>query len=276
LESIKVKDWERVGLPHLKKWVVEMQKRPKYAGTNRELEAQLSPFTINKRIRSVKSFLAWAYSEEYIAKDLAKQFKKIKQPQKIIQTFDLDVVKEWLDGFDLDTFTGHRNHTIISTLLDCGLRISELTGLKARDIELKECYLIVMGKGSKQRIVPFSLELRKRLIKYLRHREKSGQDAKEGYLFPNIEGGRLSPVTIGHTITETGRKAGLTGEKISCHTFRHTFAKNYIVNGGDVFSLQKILGHTSLAMVRHYTNLDNTDVINAHRKVSPLTHMKSK
>lgn len=197
LEGNGVKDIEKLSLPYLKRWVVEMQKRPKFAGTNRESDSQISPYTVNKRIRSVKSFLTWAFNEEYISKDISKQFKKIKQPQKIIQTFDLDVVKEWLEGFDLNTFTGHRNYTIISTLLDCGLRISELTGLKVTDANMKECYFTVMGKGSKQRIVPFSLELRKRHIKYLRHREKSGFDAKEGYLFPNNEGNRLSPVTIG-------------------------------------------------------------------------------
>jgi len=117
------------------------------------------------------------------------------------------------------------------------------------------------------------MELLNLPVKDVRFREKSGFDAKEVYLFPNKESDCLSPVTIGHIITSTGRKAGLTGEKISCHTFRHYFAKNYIVNGGDVFSLQKIWGHTSLAMVRHYTNLDNADVINAHRKVSPLTRI---
>ncbi len=74
-------------------------------------------------------------------------------------------------------------------------------------------------------------------------------------------------------ISTTGKEVGLSGEKISPHTFRHTFARNYIVNGGDVFSLQKILGHTSLAMVRHYGNLDNTDVINAYRKTCPLAQM---
>jgi integrase/recombinase XerD len=277
LEGIGVTDIEKLTLTHLKRWVVEMQKRPLYAGMHRENpEVTLSPYTVNKRIRSVKSFLAWVYSEEYITKDLSSQFKKIKQPNKIIPTFDFDVIKDWLEVFDLETFTGHRNYVIMCTLLDCGLRISELTNLKACDINMKEGYFLVTGKGSKQRVVPFSHELRKKLTKYLRVFEKKGFDMKEGYLFPSTanEGQRLSPITVGHTITITGRKIGLTGDKISPHTFRHTFAKNYVINGGDVFSLQKILGHTSLAMVRHYTNLDNADIINAHRKASPLARLR--
>lgn len=149
LEGAGVKDTEKLSVPHLKRWVVEMQKRPKFSGTNRETNAQLSAYTVNKRIRSVKVFLSWAFNEEYISKDVSKQFKKIKQPVKIVSTFNLDVVKEWLEGFDLDIFTGHRNYLIISTLLDCGLRISEMTGLKVTVVDLKECYLTVMGKGSK-------------------------------------------------------------------------------------------------------------------------------
>lgn len=276
LKGIGVTDIEKLSLPHLKRWVVEMQKRPLYSGTAREnSESKMSPYTVNKRIRSVKAFLSWAYTEEYIGKDLSSQFHKIKHPKKIIPTFDLDVVKDWLQVFDLDTFPGHRNYLIMCTLLDCGLRIRELVNLKVADVNLKEGYFLVMGKGSKQRIVPFSFELRKKLIKYLRFREKKGFGQNECHLFPSTANGgqRLSPVTVGHTITTTGRKMGLTGEKISPHTFRHTFAKNYVINGGDVFSLQKILGHTSLAMVRHYTNLDNADVINAYRKASPLARM---
>lgn len=165
------------------------------------------------------------------------------------------MVNDWLNVFDLKTFPGHRNFLIMCTLIDCRLRISELINLRLNDANLKDGYFLVMGKGSKQRIFPFSLELRRRLIKYMLLREKNGFDPKNGYLFPGTANGgqRLSPVTLGHTISETGRKIGLTGDKISCHTFRHTFAKNYVINGGDVFSLQKILGHTSLAMVRHYT-----------------------
>ncbi len=178
--------YEKLSLPHLKRWVVEMQKKPKYPGTQREMQdARVSPYTVNKRIRSVKAFLKWAYIEEYIKKDLSAQFKKIKHPNKIIPTFEMDVVKNWLDFFDLNTFTGYRNYMILCTLFDCGFRISELTNLKLSDVNQKECYFLVTGKGSKQRIVPFSSELRRMLIKYLRFGERKKVDLKDGYLFPS-------------------------------------------------------------------------------------------
>jgi integrase/recombinase XerD len=128
----------------------------------------------------------------------------------------------------------------------------------------------VFGKGRKERMVP----IQKRMISQLRvYLAERGTNVATTHLFVTVDDRPMTLRTFEQGITNIGMKAGVSNVRVSPHTFRHTFAKLYIQNGGDVFSLQRILGHTSLEMVRNYVNLFSTEVFRQHAKFSPMEHM---
>ncbi len=156
-------------------------------------------------------------------------------------------------------------------LLDTGLRISELANLQMNDLDLNEGIIKVKhAKGNKERLVPIGSVVQKLLWKYINHSRPQTLTNNINNVFLNDFGLPLSKNGIQQLIRRYGKKAGLIGVRCSPHTFRHTFAKNYLLNGGDIFSLQKILGHSSSASVRNYLNLFSVDVKNQHRRFSPV------
>ena len=169
-----------------------------------------------------------------------------------------------------ETFTGLRVYTIMLLLLETGMRISECIHLELDDIDLKEQEIrIKMGKGRKARRVPIQKTCVKALKKYLEERG----DADTNALFINVDNGPLNKRTVQENIQTYGKMAQITGVRVSPHTFRHTMAKFYIMNGGDIFTLQQILGHTTLDMVRYYVELFGTDIKEQHKKYSPVENM---
>ncbi len=155
-------------------------------------------------------------------------------------------------------------------LLDTGLRLSEVSALQLGDINFAEGHIKVMGKGARERTVPLQRKLKKLLKQYLAHR---GSDIDDDHVFITVDYTPMSNRTIQERIEIISGKAGLGNIRTSPHTWRHTFARMYILNGGDPFSLKKILGHKSWEMVHHYVNLFGTEVISQHKKASPLENL---
>ncbi len=136
-----------------------------------------------------------------------------------------------------------------------------------RDVDLDNLLLRVWGKGGKQRLVPMSVEMRRLLWRWLR----KGQEAPEAFVFPSRQGFKLNQRNLLRDFKLFGIRLQITGVRFSFHTLRHTFAVNYIRNGGDVFRLQRILGHTTLEMTRRYVNLQTSDLQAVHSKLSLLS-----
>lgn len=150
--------------------------------------------------------------------------------------------------------------------MDTGLRLSELVGLSLEDVEIQGGYLKVMGKGGRERLVPMGARAAKALAKYqMQFRPKNEAQA----FFLCRDGRPLTADRVQKVMAAYGRKAGISGIRCSPHTLRHTSAVLYLRSGGDPFTLQKKLGHATLAMTRHYSELADTDVQAAHRKYSP-------
>ncbi|MFD2702762.1 tyrosine-type recombinase/integrase [Paenibacillus shunpengii] len=225
--------------------------------------------TINKYIRGWKAFFNFLRNNGYLMDSPFDNVKKIKSEKKLIHTFNVQQIKALLDTPNRNTFTGMRTYTIMLTFLDTGIRLSELENLKTTDIYWKERQFRVYGKGRKERLVPFSATLDKQLREYLAYRGPLDHD----YVFINIDNKPFLKRGIQQAIKEVGKESGIRGVRVSCHTFRHTFAKQYIINGGDAFSLQRILGHTSLDMVRVYVAMFGVDLSAQHAKYSPLEHL---
>ena len=161
-----------------------------------------------------------------------------------------------LDSVDLSRPEGHRNRCILEVLYSCGLRVSELVGLKISDIFLDEQFIRVFGKGSKQRLVPIG-EPAIRAIRLYRQVRDAGpvQKAAEDILFLNQRGGKLSRVAVFNIVKEQAAAAGIR-KTISPHTFRHSFATHLVENGADLRVVQQMLGHESILTTEIYTHID--------------------
>lgn len=225
--------------------------------------------TINKLIRGWRAWFNWLHTEGYIGVNPVSGIGTIKAERRIIETFSNAQIKALLDTPNRATFTGYRDYVIMLTLLDTGVRISELAGIKTSDIDWQARVIRVYGKGRKERLVPFSRTLEKHLRTYIEIRGVLDTDC----VFVNIDNNPFQVRGIQQAIQLYGKAARINGVRVSPHTFRHTFAKMYVMNGGDSFSLQKILGHTSLEIVRMYVNLFGTDVAAQHAKFSPLERL---
>lgn len=236
-------------------------------------EKQLSGHAINCYLRALRAFWSWLVREEVI---VSNPFNKVilpKPPKKVIATFSEAQIQALLKKVDMVTPAGFRDWTMIVMLLDSGLRASELTGLPMPDVNLEEGLVKVRGKGDKERMVPIGTKVQKAIWKYIHRYRPSPLNQLHPTLFLTKSGRSISVNRLQTIIEIYTKKAGITGVRCSPHTFRHTFAINYLRNGGDVFSLQRILGHSSLEIVRMYVNLAEADIKECHRKFSPADNM---
>ena len=219
-------------------------------------------------IKVLKILFKFMIEEGVISENPSKKISRIKTDQAAIATFSNDQIMAMLKitKHQMD-FPGIRNYALITLLYDTGCRISELLELKVDDIQLDEKILTVKGKGGKVRVVPFGDRSLIGLVKYLNRRTTFF--GKGGVLFLTKFGELLTRRMTNKIIERIGEKAEVNNVRLSAHTFRHTFAKNWLMNGGDIFSLQKILGHRTLDMVRNYVNITFKDIQSQHSNFSP-------
>ncbi|PRS16537.1 recombinase XerD [Bacillus paralicheniformis] len=222
--------------------------------------------TINANLRAIRSFFGFLEREGFILENPVKDVKLVKQKRTIIETFSRDQIHDLLRQPDRSTFTGLRDYTIMMFLLETGVRVRELCDIQTTDINFQDGVVRVDGKGNKERFVPIQKTMKKQLSTYLQVR---GQiDTKT--LFVNIDDNPLRIRAVQTNIAKYGRAAGIQNVRCSPHTFRHTFAKMSVQNGADVFSLQSVLGHTSMDMVRNYVNMFSNEIRDNHLKFSPI------
>lgn len=163
-----------------------------------------------------------------------------------------------------------RNVALILVLLDTGIRVSELCNLKRRDLDLETGRIAVInGKGNKSRMVYIGDRARRGLWRYLAENELA-EDASP--IFPNTDGFPLSRSRVRKIVANLGKRADV--KNVYPHRFRHTFAIQYLRNGGDIFTLQRLLGHSTLEMVRRYLALADVDAERAHRRASPVDNWR--
>jgi site-specific recombinase XerD len=226
-----------------------------------ELRSTLAPESIAGYVRGLKAFGNWCVAEELAGAPGFRALRRPHVPRRLIAPFTDAELRSLLALGD------ERDRALVLLFLDTGLRLSELAGLRVGDIR-PDGTLHVMGKGSKERVVPLGTTARRALVRYLGTR---GRPAAADALFTGSQGA-LQPRGIQGVIARLGRRAGVA-TRCSPHTFRHTFARGYLVNGGDVFSLQQILGHATLDMVRRYVTLSEADLVARHRTASPADRL---
>jgi site-specific recombinase XerD len=268
----------RIGVEELRRFIVHLRERPRFAHHRftRPQGGHLSGHTINAYLRALQAFWAWLKREDFIEENPFNRLKIPKAPKKVIPIFTEEQLRRLFAAIDTTTPVGHRNYTIILTLLDTGIRCSELTGLKLADVNLESRLLKVWGKGSKERLVPIGAKVQKALWKYLARYRPEPATPRYDQVFLTRDGHPLTKDRVEAIVERYGRKAGITGVRLSPHTFRHTMAVTFLRNGGDVFSLQRILGHSQLEVLRGYVNLAQSDISRVHQRNSPADNLEFK
>jgi len=237
-----------------------------------EQERSISPYTVQGKVRALKAFASWLCNEGYTSDHILHNLKMPKAPVNLIEPLTDSEVNQLLSYQNPLTALGCRNIAILVLLLDTGLRVSELCGLKFEDAHIEEGYLKVMGKGSKERIVPIGGLAQKMLWRYIIHFRPEPVIKSNNYLFLTLDSKPLCPNAIKLLLKRWSKKAGIP--RLHAHLCRHTFATNYLIhNCGDVFRLQQILGHNSLEMVRRYVHYASTQALINDKTLSPVDQM---
>ena len=236
----------------------------------------LTGHTINCYLRALRAFWSWLIYEEYIDINPFAKIKVPKPPKKVIMPFSQEQISALLASIDTKSATGFRDWVLTLTLLDTGIRVSELTELKQEDTDLVRRCLKIYGKGNKERMVPIGITVQRALGKYInKYRPKPAYPLSDN-LFLNRDGMPLTPNRVQSIVEKYALKTDLKGVRPSPHTFRHTFAITYLRNGGDVFTLQRILGHETLDMTRNYVTIAQCDLQEAHLRCSPVDNLRVK
>ena len=212
-------------------------------------------------ISSIKAFFKYLVEDEAREDNPATLLEGPKLGLYLPDTLSFDDVNRIIEAINISTDLGRRNHCMIEVLYGCGLRVSELIDLKMSNINFKESYLKVEGKGDKARFVPlaaYTAELIKQYIKEIRSKYKINKKC-EDILFLNSRGSSMSRVIVFIIIKELTEKAGIN-KKISPHTFRHSFATHLLQNGADLRYIQEMLGHSSITTTEIYTHLKNEEL----------------
>jgi site-specific recombinase XerD len=212
--------------------------------------------------RTLSAFFNFLVNDGLLPSSPMAQVESIRQQTPVRPTVSLEQIEQLLGTCGQD-FVGVRDRALILTLLDTGLRVAELSSLVVNGIDWAEQVLTVMGKG---RRVPFGNTVKAALQVYLGRRgELEGVDA----LFVGVLSEPFAPRGVQQMLRTRGERAGITDMHITPHQFRRAFAVQFIRNGADPFTLQRILGHTDLTMTRRYCELAQTDIQDKHRKYSP-------
>lgn len=198
--------------------------------------------------RAVKVFLRWLYFEDYIDIDVNKLLLMKATKDVIIPLSDTEV-KELISYYDNSTYLNCRNKTMLMLMLDCGLRLSEVVNLKISDLDLKNYYLIINGKGSKQRLVPFGLSTKKQLKIYMQYRFNLNNTS----LFLNQNLSAITTNTIKMLFARLKKQEKF--KRIYPHLLRHTFATNFIYAGGNLEVLRVLMGHSTINITQIYIHL---------------------
>lgn len=220
-------------------------------------ELGLSPYTQARMLSGLKSFYRFLLYEQLIDKDPSELLEAPKLGRKLPDTLEFFEIEQLLRAIDLSTPQGTRNRAMLETMYSSGLRVSELITLRISNIYFKEGFLRVVGKGSKERLVPVGREARKQMAIY-KDEVRVHLDIKKGnedILFLNNRGSQLSRVMVFMVIKDLAKNIGLK-KNISPHTFRHSFATHLIEGGADLRAVQEMLGHESITTTEIYTHLD--------------------
>jgi len=252
---------------HVTQWMAAMR------------EGGAAPSTIERRVAAAKSFHRFLVREGVTVNHPTAALPLPKVPQRLPDVVSIDDVDRLLSQPFPDGPVGHRDRAMLEVLYGCGLRASEIVGLDLRDTDLKEGFIRVFGKGSKERVVPVAGAALRALEEYLAHgrpylRTKKGARRQDpDALFVNVRGGRMTRATVHALVHAYGGRVGLD---IHPHTLRHSFATHLLEGGADLRSLQEMLGHSDITTTQVYTHVDRSHLREEYLSTHPRARIRER
>jgi len=231
-------------------------------------EGKVSLTTINTDLRHLRAILNYWATEHYCQ---PVKIRLLKVNEQIKETYTDDEISKLLKKPDVkkSSFREFRTWAMINFFIGTGCRVGTLINVKIGDIDWENGLIAYAHtKNKKAQFTPLSRQLAVVLRDYLKHRGGSSDEL----LFPTEENTKLLRTSVSHDVSKYNRDRGIT--KTSCHLFRHTFVKNWILEGGDILRLQKVIGHQTVQMVQHYSNLYGKDLKRGFEEFNLLSRLK--
>ena len=236
-----------------------------------QIKSGLNKTSVSRRLASIRSFFKFLYREGYRRTNPAKLVSKPKLPKLLPRFLSVDDAFALVERPAGTGFLPARDRAILELLYSSGLRVSEISSLNIDDINTKEGFLKVKGKGRKERMVPVGSKAIDAIKSYMV--ERIALKSKDRFLFLNRRGKGLSDRGVRRLVVKYARMTGISG-KIGPHALRHTFATHLLQGGADLRVIQELLGHSSLSTTQKYTHLDVTHLIDVYDKAHPFAKEK--
>lgn len=244
---------------HIRAWIVAL------------MQEKMNPKSINRKIISLRAFYKFAISREAVNQNPTQKIKALKTSKELPQFVQEKEMDNLLSLIEFaDDFEGSRDALIMELLYGTGIRLSELIGLKYSDFNLQSKTIRVLGKGNKERIIPFHNQILSRLNTYISHKNKLFLDNESNHLIVSINGNEAYPMMV-NRITKKYLNQVTTISKTSPHVLRHTFATHLLNKGADLNAVKDLLGHSSLAATQVYTH----NSLDKLKKVFDQAHPKA-
>ena len=219
-----------------------------------------------RELSGVKAFFNYLLLNDKIEQSPTELVATPKRTRHLPDVLTVEEVERIINSIPLDTTKGKRDRAMLELLYSCGLRVSELTSLRLSDLFFGEGYIRVMGKGSKQRLVPIGSVARERIMLYMDARKAKDSKNKD-ILFLSNRGGALTRVMVFYVIRDAVARAGID-KTVSPHIFRHSFATHLLAGGASIRQVQEMLGHESIETTEIYTHLDTSRLRETVEKIS--------
>ena len=227
--------------------------------------------SISRNLIAIKMFYRFMLAENFINEDISSLIEFPRVSKKLPYILSLREINILLDDSNFKGYLGQRDHAILELFYATGIRVSELINLKIDNINMENQMLKCIGKGSKERIIPFGSKAHWSLSLYLEKvRPKLDKDPKEDALFLNSRGEILSRQGIFYLVKQYARKAGIE-KKVTPHTLRHTLATHLLENGADLRSVQEMLGHSDISTTQIYTQVSRKWIKEEYYRAFPRT-----
>ena len=288
IEVQNVKSAQDTKEVHIREYIKYLQDRGKYTVTinektkninfpeNREdYGKKIEITTINNYIRNIKVFYNYLYKNSYINNNPVSRIKEIKCARKVVGFINNENFNRLLRVFDLSKFHEYRDYIVAQLIFDTGMRLGETLQIQENNIDYINRTILLPAentKGKKDRYVFFSEEMLKQLRRWLKYKDRYRQSE---YIFCTNKGKPLNVTNYETNFKKYGVRIGL--EEIHPHMLRNNFAKRFLMQGGDIYTLSRILGHSSVKVTEEaYLDLDTDDLRTNYQRFSPLANLKRK
>lgn len=265
----------RIGTAELRGFIFHLQgvRRFEHHMYTRSQEGTLSGLAIDAYLRSLRSSFNRAVADGLLGASPFAQIRLPRPPQKLIPALSERQLGAFFSAIERDTPAGSRDYALFLLYSDSMCRLSEVTNAALEDLNLQERTLRVVGKGNRQRLVPFGLRVQKAVWRYVKLHRPEPAFHNCDYIFLTRDGRPLTNNRVQMIMKRYAQRAQMVGVRCSPHVLRHTACVMWLRNGGDIFSLQRITGHRSLEVLKGYLNLAQSDVDSAHRRYSPIDNL---